>query len=672
MAVLLTASLLQLRAATGNMHDVIDAVGAFAAPPECPVGCMNWTAALNASEQAASFADRSVLPSLGAACAIPGLVLHSSFGQGRNDTLSPMERAAFYGPICPCRSKHDTVEFHTCTAPLYAPEQINLQLANSTTVVVSFVTHEQSPPRAPPVARLWLASDGGPPSASLSGVSHWYQTSHVNGTGTGRERLKNDCIGPELGRTCNVRNITMHFIRFAALKPRQRYTYQVRSGGSSRPEAWSKPYTFRAPYGHGVAAEGGGVNATRVAIYGDMGNTAGNNMGNLRADCASGTIDAVIHMGDHAYDMGLGNDYHGDAYMQAFQGVLAQCPWLPVIGNHESTLGSEHDIDDSTEERYLNETWGVIYGQDGVASKTTTARTTATSSLGHLLTRSSFYGAASHGAAPSRTSQWYSVDLGLIHFVVLDLDPGPPAVFAGAQAAWAAADLAAADANRANVPWIVVTSHYPLYSASFYDAGSARASAAWYAGEVAEYERNADGTPWAETPHFEGCATAMDSGNTTKDCSTVRDVVDESISALGPLLDEHHVDIYAAGHVHAYSVTWPIFGGAMTKESFDDPKGTVHVVEGNGGVPGSHEGSKLFPCRKDETPLSSQGETDELGKPTEFPPEPLGYFRMCGWGMNYGRLVTTNASVLTYEHVANNGGHVTDSWAIVKTEPAAR
>ena len=106
----------------------------------------------------------------------------------------------------------------------------------------------------------------------------------------------------------------------------------MRSGGSSRPEAWSKPYTFRAPYGHGSAAKSGGSNATRVAIYGDMGNTRGNNMGNLHAGCASGAIDAVVHMGDHAYDMGGGNDYHGDAYMQAFQGVLAQCPWLPVIG----------------------------------------------------------------------------------------------------------------------------------------------------------------------------------------------------------------------------------------------------------------------------------------------------------------------------------------------------
>jgi hypothetical protein len=119
-------------------------------------------------------------------------------------------------------------------------------------------------------------------------------------------------------------------------------------------------------------------------------------------------------------------------------------------------------VDVSTEQRYLNQSWGVIYGQDGAAIETGTAQTTATTSLGHLLTRSSFYGPASHGAAPSRTSQWYSVDLGLIHFVVLDLDPGPPAVFAGDQAAWTAADLAAADANRANVPWIVVTSHFPL------------------------------------------------------------------------------------------------------------------------------------------------------------------------------------------------------------------
>ena len=647
MSVLFYAALLQ--AAAGNMYDVIDAVDAFVAPPECPLGCLNWTAALNASEQAASFADPSILPSLGARCAIPGRALHHSYGQaGRRENMSAMERAAFYGPICPCRvgvpHRRDHVEFHTCTAPLFVPEQINLQLANSTTVVVSFVSHERSPPTAPPVARLGLASDAGPPSKELGGVSHWYETSHVNGTA--------ECTGPVPGQdpspaltrtTCRVRNITMHFIRFTSLEPRQHYTYQVRSGGS---DAWSKLYTFRAPYGHGSAAKSGGSNTTRVAIYGDMGNNAGNVMGNIRAGCASGTIDAVVHMGDHCYNMGGGDDYHGDAYMQAFQGALTQCPWLPVIGNHESTLGSEHNIDESTEERYLNETWGVMYGQDGAESETSTARTTAMTSLGHLLTRSSFYGAASHSAAPSRTSQWYSIDLGLIHFVILDLDPGPPAVFAGAQAAWAAADLAAADANRANVPWIVVTSHYPLYSASFQEAEFEHASAAWYDGEVAEHERKGDGTPWSATPNFERCAK----GNAT--CTTVEDIVEESISTLGALLDKYHVDVYAAGHDHSYAATWPIFGGALTKQSYVDPKGTVHVLEGNGGVPGAHTRSKLFPCSKD-----SKHER----------PAPLNVFRMCGFGMNYGRLVTMNVSVLTYEHVENANDRVMESWSIVRT-----
>ena len=99
----------------------------------------------------------------------------------------------------------------------------------------------------------------------------------------------------------------------------------MRSGASGAP--WSSEFTFRAPYPAGD---------TKVAIYGDMGHSRYNNMKNLQQDCAAGTIDAIVHMGDHCYDLGLGHDAHGDAYMNAFQPVLAECPWLPVIGNHES------------------------------------------------------------------------------------------------------------------------------------------------------------------------------------------------------------------------------------------------------------------------------------------------------------------------------------------------
>ena len=36
-----------------------------------------------------------------------------------------------------------------------------------------------------------------------------------------------------------------------------------------------------------------------------------------------------------------------------------------------------------------------------------------------------------------------------------------------------------AQANRANVPWIVVGSHFPLYAGKFEDKGFANASLSW-------------------------------------------------------------------------------------------------------------------------------------------------------------------------------------------------
>jgi hypothetical protein len=168
-----------LSSSTAMMYDVTDAVAAFTAPPACATGCMDWAAALNASEQALTFADPSIVPSLGARCAIPGRAPLK--GCGRNWVPNAMEAAAYYGPFCPCRATPTSaIEYHTCIAPLFAPEQINLQLANSATVVASFVTHELSPPTAPPIARLKLAS--APAFTLLSGVSHWYQSSHVNGS----------------------------------------------------------------------------------------------------------------------------------------------------------------------------------------------------------------------------------------------------------------------------------------------------------------------------------------------------------------------------------------------------------------------------------------------------------------------------------------------------------
>lgn len=136
----------------------------------------------------------------------------------------------------------------------------------------------------------------------------------------------------------------------------------------------------------------------------------------------------------------------------------------------------------------------------------------------------------------------------------------------------------------------------------------------------------------------------------------MKDVVDASIASLGALLDQYHVDIYAAGHVHSYSTTWPIFNDAVANKSLIDPHGTVHVLEGNGGVPGTLHGRNKASWIGNCTRSARQEKV-----------RPLGVFRNCGRGPNYGRLITTNASVLTYEHVANANGEIMDSWSIVKT-----
>ncbi len=61
------------------------------------------------------------------------------------------------------------------------------------------------------------------------------------------------------------------------------------------------------------------------------------------------------------------------------------------------------------------------------------------------------------------SGRWYSVDIGLVHLVVLDfnvyytLEPDAVRV---AQLAWLAKDLAAVD--RTATPWLIATGHMPM------------------------------------------------------------------------------------------------------------------------------------------------------------------------------------------------------------------
>ena len=112
--------------------------------------------------------------------------------------------------------------------------------------------------------------------------------------------------------------------------------------------------------------------------------------------------------------MGASDEARGDGYMTAWQRTLANCPWLPVVGNHEYYDGEELA-------RYLEQMWGGRTWPGGVHDGHG-GRSTATHALGALLSRGNHHGVGVHGSSPSNTSRFFSADFGLIHFIALDLN----------------------------------------------------------------------------------------------------------------------------------------------------------------------------------------------------------------------------------------------------------
>lgn len=132
----------------------------------------------------------------------------------------------------------------------------------------------------------------------------------------------------------------------------------------------------------------------------------------------------------------------------------------------------------------------------------------------------------------TNTNMFYSFDYMNVHFVSIStesdypgapFDPSPDAkqgvkVEGGQeeeeyyyQVNWLSEDLAQANANRDNVPWIIVLGHRPIYSPN--------------------EQRN--GVP---------DGTASDVQNW-----------------LEPVFKEYKVDFFLTGHVHAYARMWPTY-----------------------------------------------------------------------------------------------------------------
>ena len=602
------------------------------------------------------------------------------------------------------------------------PEQINVVLGQDNSVVLSFVTLWEpsfeaslagdADPRPPRAEYSYTTStttpaDEGALTATTnltrSGVTHLYQSPYDLNRTDSNNRYWN----------LTARNYSFHFVKLPSLPEGVAVTYRVASGAVGGTLVWSEYATFMAPFGASYTRPGrSGPGATIVDAFGDMGVYNWNNMANMEKDLQRGMLDAVFHIGDHAYNLGAENDQRGDGYMQSYSRLVSRVPWVPIIGNHEY-------YDGDNAHRWLNQTDFVPLIDSstaaGRARVSSGGKSTATRAIGHVLAPSVWLattsdplpslpaprgagagtgtGATGASAPPplaSNTSRFFSVDIGLGHFIALDgnvyintLDKQ----WAEAQLAWLEADLQAVD--RTKTPWVVAMSHFPLHISA---EGDERLPMAWYESDEAELvgistlppqpildafelqRRQCGGSSGAggeskgsgNTNHSVGDGDGDGDGSSSgvPDCPlTAGEVIASASESWETLFHQYGVDFFLAGHYHEYESLWPSYNGVPTQKNFTNPRATVHVTAGNGGAPGpDHFTSVVNRTLVNRTKLPASRRRLDGGNATEN-----AYVSVSN-SAGYLRLTLSNRSSATVEYVLASDSSVFDRFAVDASE----
>jgi hypothetical protein len=208
------------------------------------------------------------------------------------------------------------------------------------------------------------------------------------------------------------RTIWLHTAACAGLAPGAEYDYRVWRGGGDGDDSWSAPYRFRAPANASTSmqllafCDAGVVDGQRSAAL----DAAMADAGSRQSGVGTAPFDAVLHCGDFAYDLHDQDGRRGEQFLENLEPLIGTVPYLTAPGNHEIHNNMSHYRAHFTDKLFWSRDIGPV----------------------HLV---------SYNTEVYFWPQFYSVDN------------------AEQQHAWLDADLAAADANRAAVPWIIVTGH---------------------------------------------------------------------------------------------------------------------------------------------------------------------------------------------------------------------
>lgn len=128
-----------------------------------------------------------------------------------------------------------------------------------------------------------------------------------------------------------IHRVTLYYEDPDNLQPGTKYYYHV---GSDL--GWSAMYWFVTP------PENLSEWAPSIAIYGDMGNVNAQSLPRLQTETQAGTYDAIIHVGDFAYNMDDYDGQVGDEFMRQIETIAAYVPYMTTVGNHESAYNFSH------------------------------------------------------------------------------------------------------------------------------------------------------------------------------------------------------------------------------------------------------------------------------------------------------------------------------------------
>ncbi|CAI5721165.1 unnamed protein product [Peronospora farinosa] len=299
----------------------------------------------------------------------------------------------------------------------------------------------------------------------------------------------------------------LHVVRLEGLRPYTRYTYVV---GNAYYKAWSIPYVTKTAPAPLLAGEK--PKPTRFLVTGDIGYQNAATLPMMQSEVAEGVVEGVVSVGDYAYDLDMINGHVGDIFMQEIEPIAASVPFMVCPGNHET-----HNVFSHYSQRFRlmpsNENKGVQTIHTGGPSKE---------------------------AYPNEVpNNWfYSFDVGLVHFTIisteiyfkktLDVDGDVIA----RQEAWLEQDLALANANREQTPWLVVIGHRPMYCTS-------------------------------------------DDTNCGKKAAMLRDKLEDKFFM-------HGVDLYLCGHQHNYERAYDVYKSQTWKRT-RNMRATTHILTGASG-----------------------------------------------------------------------------------------